>query len=53
MTVKELNEWLKDKPPESEVINNLTWKPLNFEEIGLIHKDKIRIDPNGEQGELF
>ena len=59
MTVKHMSEWLKDKPPGSLIVKGVPGsgldehEELSFADIGLIHAGKTRVDPDGEQQELF
>ena len=57
MTIEEMREWSKDKPGESIILHRIDIEKemveLTFVDIGLRHFKRIRVDPNGEQGELF
>lgn len=53
MTVKEMIDWLKDKPLDSEIVKSYKNEPWLFIEIGLKHKGISRRDTNAEQRELF
>ena len=51
MTVKDLLNWLQDKPLDSELVKSTDIESWEFTEIGLVHRDKIRRDHL--QGDLF
>lgn len=57
MTVNEMKEWLADKPGSSLIVHGRSGldniDELSWKDMGLIHEREARVDPRGEQGELF